>query len=100
MADSETNTILDGDLCTLTASFEKMSDIDTPLRELTFRVQESATSSVPWGVLKGDGTVKQVNYLKTDESWTIGPSAGTVRPSDIYVKGTAGDVVWWAGVKA
>ena len=37
-------------------------------------------------------------YLAADESWTWGPNAGTVNTNEIYVKGTAGNSLYWVGI--
>jgi hypothetical protein len=90
--------ILRGGRHTVAATLTKLADNDTGFRVLTFRLASGATTDIQWGVVDEDGNPEVCMFLQADESWTIGPNAGTVRPSDIYILGTAGDIVHWVGV--
>ncbi len=87
---------------TITAAF-KAVDADRPspygYRQLTIRLQVSGTTG-RIGVKDVYGGFKGGPHLKADESWTWGPNAGTIFPSQIYFKGTAGERLGWTGVKA
>ena len=94
----DTNEIIDGGIHTISASWKKLDESNQGFRVLTFRNQTAATTAIEWGVLSKSGSVGKVMFLKADESWTLGPDAGTIRPSDIYIRGTAGESVFWVGV--
>ena len=90
--------IIDGGEHAVTAGWEKMSASDLGFNVITFRVDKGA-SDIWWGVGLIGGGVRRVMFMEEKESWTIGPRAGTVRPSDIRIKGTPNDLVFWVGVK-
>ena len=95
----ETVDILDGGEHIVTAAWKQLDPSDDGFRLLTFRLEENAASAIRIGVKTATGEIKDVMYLKAIESWTFGPNAGTIRPSKIYLKGTANDVVNWIGTK-
>lgn len=66
-------------------------------RMLTVRHQTSGTAG-RFGVKDIHGAIKPGPHLKADESWTWGPNVGTIYPSKIYFKGTAGEKLGWTGV--
>ena len=79
----------------LTANYQKLSTADTKgYNQLVIRMEDDAASNA---ALSTDGT-NQHFYLKTDESLTLGPSAGTIKPTEVYIKGTAADVVYYVGI--
>ena len=94
-----TNNILACGSLTLTTSYQQLDSSTQGFRWLLLRVEDEAAGNVEIGLLDTGGTVQDALYLKTDESLTF-PNVGTIRPSDIYLKGTADDVVQWIGVKA
>ena len=80
---------------TVAAPWKLLTEEDsTAYRQLTIRVEDNAAGNVEVS-LDGDTTVM---FLKTDESFTFGPDAGTVTPKDLYLKGTAADIVYYLGV--
>jgi len=88
---------LSGGYHTVTAAWTMLNQFDTTaFRQITVRAEDDAAGNI---ALSCDGS-EQHGYLKTDESWTFGPNAGTVTPRDIWLKGTAGDVVYYMGVPA
>jgi len=95
----DTDGLLDGGTHTIATTYTKLDDSDQGFRVLTIRVEDNAVGNVAIGLLGKDGSKQTTVYLKTDESWTFGPNAGTIRPEDIYLKGTANDVVGWIGTK-
>jgi len=100
MADSEG--VLDcGDaLHVVTAAWKALDATNANgYRFLTIRLA-SDDSDIKIGVKDVNGVVKEGGpHLQADESWSWGPNAGTIRPSEIYIKGTAGDLVSWIGTK-
>ncbi len=75
------------------------ADSKTAFRFLTWRV-DSGMSDIRWGVKDVNGDFKEGPHLQADESWSLGPNAGTIRPSEsVYIKGTAGDVIHYGGTK-
>jgi len=91
--------ILDGGEHIVTAAWKRLDPSSVGFRVLTFRLETSAAANIRFGVRTVTDENKDCMFLKADESWTFGPNAGTIRPSDIWIKGTAGDVVNWVGVK-
>jgi hypothetical protein len=86
-----------GGVHTVSATATQITDIPTPCRVLTVRMY-TGTSDIEFG---GEGFGAGGNpcgFLQADESWTWGPNAGTIDPANIYVKGTAGDKLYWCGV--
>lgn len=81
----------------LTAAGARMSTVRKPCRVLTFRLASDADDCK-----FGDATLvsndDEYGFLQADESWTFGPNAGTIDPYDLYLKGTAGEVVTWVGL--
>jgi len=84
---------LAGGVHTVAATPTVLEDDDTGFRQLTIRLEDDATTNITFGNKAG-----QFMYLKTDESFTFGPNAGTIRPKDIYIQGTAADVVYYTGI--
>lgn len=83
---------------TVAATWTRMSSDDRGMRQLTFRLDADADSDneIEW-YFDGEDP-DDAMYLLADESWTIGPNAGTVKPNEIWIKGEAGNVVKWAGI--
>jgi hypothetical protein len=80
----------------VTAAWQKLNTTDTQgYRQLTIRVEDNAAANVEISI---DGS-NQCFYLKTDESLTFGPGSGTVYASEIWLRGTAADVVYYLGTK-
>ena len=77
----------------VTAAFNPITTDRYPCRVLTIRLF-TGSGNLTFGNKDGD----EFGYLLADESWTWGPNAGTIDPSQIYVKGTAGDTLYWVGV--
>ena len=84
---------LSGGLHTVAASWKQLNEEDpNAYRSITIRVEDDAAGNVDISV---DG-VNQCFYLKTDESLTFA-NAGTVTPKEIWLKGTAADIVYYIG---
>ena len=95
-----TNNILAGGSHTVTVAWKKLDTATQGFRVLTMRLEDNAAGNVTIGLKNKFGWVETTDcYLKTDESWTFGPNAGTIRPSEIYLSGTADDKVGYIGVK-
>jgi hypothetical protein len=94
----DTDNIFDGGTHTLAATFTKLDESSVGFRVLTIRAN-TLTTNAEIGLLSKAGDVEQTVFIKTDESWTFGPDAGTIRPSDIYLLGTAGNGVGWIGMR-
>ena len=69
-------------------------------RHITIRLEAGASI-----LYFGDSDVTAVpanahGYINAGESWTFGPFAPGcgIRPSDIYIIGTADDVLFWSGI--
>jgi hypothetical protein len=76
------------------------STVTTACRQITIRAN-AGTSIMYFG--GSDVTAVPANahgYLNAGESWTFGPfSPGSgIKPSDIYIIGTASDVLFWSGI--
>lgn len=82
-----------GDKHTMTADMQRIASTSNPCRVLTIRLSTGSSD-----IFFGDSTGKIFGYLNADESWTWGPNAGTIDPYDLYVKGTAGDIMYWSGI--
>ena len=96
----DTNSIFAGGSHTVTVAWKKLDPSSQGFRVLTIRVEDNAAGNVAIGFLNINGDVETSGtYLKTDESWTFGPNAGTIKPEDIYLSGTAADVVGFLGMK-
>ncbi len=96
----DTNTIFAGGSHTVTVAWKKLDTSSQGFRVLTMRVEDNAAGNVAIGLLNLNNDVENTGtYLKTDESWTFGPNAGTIKPEDIYLSGTAADVVGYIGIK-
>ena len=72
------------------------------MRQITIRAN-AGTSIIYFG--GSDVTVTPTNahgYNNAGESWTFGPfSPGSgVAPSEIYIIGTADDILFWSGIPA
>ena len=82
---------------TISATATQLTANNVPCRVLTIRLYTGSGNCD-----FGDSTLASgqpaFGYLQADESWTWGPNAGTINPNEIYVKGTAGDVLYWCGV--
>ena len=86
-----------GDTLTLSGSLQQLSALPDAFRQLTLRLNTSATTIQ---VNLENGT--KVGFLKADETWTFGPfgPSNSVKISDIYVTGTAAEELYWYGVEA
>jgi hypothetical protein len=77
-----------GDTLSLDGSWQKLSDITTPMKTLAMR------NGIGNGVVViGKGAGQIIGYIKGDEVKTF----GTVRPMDIWVLGTPGQNLYWDG---
>lgn len=85
--------MLVGGRYTVTAASAPITTTRYPCRVLTIRLG-TGSGTLTFGNSKGE----EFGYLLADESWTWGPNAGTVDPADIYVKGTAGNLLHWVGI--
>lgn len=90
--------IIDGGSHTVQASWAKLADDNRGFNHITIRLY-TGSSDIQIGVMTESGSVKQTFFLKADESRTYGPGTGTVKPSSIYIQGTADDTLWWEGAK-
>lgn len=86
---------LNGGSLTLTTSYVQLNATVEYYVQLTIRVEDDAAGNVS---ISTDGTNEHF-YLKTDESLTFGPNTGTIATTDLYLKGTADDVVSYIGVE-
>jgi hypothetical protein len=86
---------LAGGVHTVSATAKKLDENadGVGFRMLTIRLTSGATTDITFGNSAG-----QFMFLQADESWTFGPNAGTIRPEDIYIVGTAADTVDWCGI--
>ncbi len=86
-----------GNTLTLDGTFQKLDDGPGAYRQLTMRLNTSATTI---GVFDEDGN--KVIFLKAEETLTFGPfdASAFVKPSNIYVIGTATELLFWVGVRA
>ena len=91
--------IVDCDIHIVAATWKKLDEDDQGFSVLTFRLQIGAATAIEWGTLDENGNIKVGPFLKAEESWTLGPAAGTVHLNEVYIKGTAGDHVSWGGIK-
>lgn len=72
---------------------------DTLCRQITIRLNEGDAK-----VYFGDSDVTAVpanahGFLLEKESYTFGPfEAGGIRPKDIFLIGTADDLIFWSGI--
>jgi hypothetical protein len=83
------------------ASPTKLSDDDTPCRIVTIRL-EISNSRMNFGGADGEPHGYLVATATAGESWTFGPfqMGSGIRPSEIYIWGTAADHVFWNGLEA
>lgn len=78
---------------TVTTTWKKLDATDDRyFRQLTMRIEDNAASNVE---ISTDG-VNTHFYLKTDESLTFNDT-GSVSPKEIWLKGTAEDIVYFIG---
>ena len=92
--------IIDAGSHVVTAAWKQLDSTNPNVfRFLTIRLQSDATTDVYIGVIDTNGSMKQGPHLQADESWSFGPNAGTIRTTEIYIKGTAGDTVTYIGTK-
>lgn len=78
---------------TVTAAWKKLNSEDSRyFRQLTIRIEDNAAANVS---ISTDG-VNAHFYLKTDESLTFNDT-GSVSPKEIWLRGTAGDIVYYIG---
>ena len=87
---------------TVAATAGALDSSDTPCRQITIR-SKAGNSILYFG--NSDVTATPTNahgYLNAGESWTFGPySPGSgVRPEQIFIIGTASDVLFWSGIPA
>ncbi len=99
MAYVESEGIIDTGRLTLDGTWQQL-DADNPngFRVLWFRHQTSGTT-LEWSAKNVQGGLKGGPHLKADESWTLGPSAGTIRTTEVWIKGASGEVVGYGGLK-
>ncbi len=82
----------------------KLAENDRPCRILTIRLDNNQVSRITFADASKDE--EPHGYLVSDttsgESWTFGPfGAGMgIRPSDIFIQGTASAVIYWNGLEA
>jgi len=87
---------------TVAAAAAVLNSDDTPCRVLTIRLESDAAGDCYFGLSTVTTEAHRHGFLEAGESWTFGPySAGTgIRPSEVYIIGTAGDVLFWNGLPA
>ena len=89
---------LNGGKYTLTATYAQISTTDdNAYHQLT--VQNPNASGGNGMFISGNG-VNDMGYIPPDRAWTFGPEAGTVKPTEIWIRGTAGDLAYFNGVRA
>jgi hypothetical protein len=85
---------------TVVASATVLDSSTVPCRQITVRTEAGA------GILyfgNSNVTATPTNahgYINAGESWTFGPFApgSGIMPSEIYIIGTADDVLFWSGI--
>lgn len=81
----------------VSATAKKLTPGNNYCRVLTIRLYTGADN-----IEFGDATLASggdpFGYLQADESWTWGPNAGTVNTAELYIKGTAGNSLYWVGI--
>ena len=86
--------VLKGGRHTIAAAPKLLNSADpTGFRILTIRLASGSSD-----VYFGDSQGNVWGFLQADESWTFGPNSGTVRPTDLYLWGTAGDILYYVGI--
>ena len=87
---------------TVAASATILNASTVGCRQITIRA--NAGTSI---LYFGGSTVTAVpafahGYLNAGESWTFGPFApgSGIKPSEIYIIGTADDILFWSGIEA
>lgn len=85
----------------VTAAAVQLDADTTPLRQLTIRSNTGNTVMYFGGSDVTSAPANAHGLLKADESMTWGPyESGFVRASNVYLSGTAADVLFWEGVRA
>ena len=87
---------------TVSGTATVLDSSEIPMRQITVRAK-AGTSIMYFG--GSDVTAVPANahgYINAGESWTFGPfSAGSgIKPTEIYIIGTAADVLFWSGIPA
>ena len=88
---------------TVAASAKALDSTDsTAYKQITIR-SNAGTSIMYFG--GSDVTAVPANahgYLNAGESWTFGPFApgSGIKPSEIFIIGTASDILFWSGIPA
>lgn len=91
---------LSGGLTTLGSTATRLADEDTPMCQLTIRVSASASARIYFGNSNvTNGEILAHGFVDPGEWHTWGPfEAGRgIRPSQIFLAGTAGDRILWSG---
>lgn len=86
-----------GGIVTLGSNATRLADEDTPMCQLSIR-SNSAAADMYFGNSDVDHT-KHIGYVEGGEAFQWGPfEAGRgIRPSQVFLYGTAGDRVIWMG---
>lgn len=94
--------MLIGDEHTVKASATILANNDQPCRLLTIRLESGAAGDVMFGNSDVTSGANRHGFLAAGESWTFGPYTfgSGIRPSEIYVVGTADDLLFWNGLTA
>jgi hypothetical protein len=88
---------LAGGNTTITAAYQQLSTSDiAPYRQLTVQNPNASGGNGMW--ISGDG-VTDMGAIPADRSWTW-DNAGSIAPSEIWIRGTAGDLAFYNGIKA
>lgn len=98
MAYEQPEGLVDTGRLTLDGTWQQLNaDNPNGYRVLWFRHQTSGTT-LEWSAKGVAGAMKGGPHLKADESWTLGPNCGTLHTTEVWIKGTAGEVVKWGGI--
>lgn len=86
---------------TITAAAQVLSSDTTMCAQLTIRSNTGNTVCYFGGSDVTSAPANAHGHIKADESYTFGPfDRGGVRPSQVYISGTASDILFWNGVPA
>ena len=89
---------------TISGTAKRLDDSSVPCRLITIRLDVGA-SPCYFGNADADVGGQRHGYLTATEtegeSWTFGPyQNGGLRPQELYIFGTAGDILFWDGTPA
>ena len=89
---------LNGGNHTVTAAYAQISTTDdNAYRQLTVQNPNASDGNGMW--ISFDGAV-DMGYIPPDRAWTWGPNAGTIKPTEIWIRGTADELAYFNGVRA